>query len=349
MERERKGYFDSYRGIGACIICLYHFINTFGLQGCVGSRFYGVLENIQNIGYVPVEFFYFTSGYFIFQFYYSKINAKEINFSSFMKKRIKKIYSLFLVSTLLQIALDVMSGKIVTLFDAITNLLLLGCGFFKVGDSWRNDINGATWFIVPLLFSYCIFYFVSKKAKSKESFYFIVFVLTLGSAVLYNWEVINAPIFNVYMLRGVMGFNIGILFKIFIDKYGHKIKFPVICLSGVLLVILLREADNDVYGARQLITMVNLIAIPSIIILTEHISVCRKILEIRFLRWLGSISMEIYFLHWPIMTIITFFIPKGSITCLEYMILLAGVIMISAIIKYIVKYSKSIERIQIKS
>ena len=28
---KRKEFFDSYRGLGACVICLYHYLNTFGL------------------------------------------------------------------------------------------------------------------------------------------------------------------------------------------------------------------------------------------------------------------------------------------------------------------------------
>lgn len=30
---KRKEFFDSYRGLGACVICLYHYLNTFGLEG----------------------------------------------------------------------------------------------------------------------------------------------------------------------------------------------------------------------------------------------------------------------------------------------------------------------------
>lgn len=26
---KRKEFFDSYRGLGACVICLYHYLNTF--------------------------------------------------------------------------------------------------------------------------------------------------------------------------------------------------------------------------------------------------------------------------------------------------------------------------------
>ena len=333
----RKWYFDSYRGIGACIICLYHFINTFGLQGCVGSRFYGVLENIQIIGYLPVEFFFFSSGYFIFQFYYSKINSGEIDFLMFMKKRIKKIYPLFFVSTLIQIFLDIATGKSVTLFDAIINFLLLGCGFFNANDSWRSDINGVTWFIVPLLFSYCIFYFISKYVKDEKHFCFAVLALALSSTVLYNWGGLNAPIFNAYILRGVMGFSIGIFFKVLVDKYKDYIKWPIVILGVVLFSIYLWEADNYVYGAQQLITMTDLIAVPSIIIFTEYVFPFKKIMEIGILRWLGCISMEIYFFHWPMMTIMTFLIEKESITSLQYLFLLGLMIVIAIIIKGIIK------------
>ena len=84
---KRKEFFDSYRGLGACVICLYHYLNTFGLEGCAGSIVYDLLFDIKNIGYVMVEFFYFTSGYLIFELYREKIQNNEIGLFSFMKKR----------------------------------------------------------------------------------------------------------------------------------------------------------------------------------------------------------------------------------------------------------------------
>lgn len=92
---KRKEFFDSYRGLGACVICLYHYLNTFGLEGCTGSRVYDLLFDIKNIGYVMVEFFYFTSGYLMFELYREKIQNNEIGLFSFMKKRISKIYPMF--------------------------------------------------------------------------------------------------------------------------------------------------------------------------------------------------------------------------------------------------------------
>ena len=65
---KRKEFFDSYRGLGACVICLYHYLNTFGLEGCAGSRVYDLLFDIKNIGYVMVEFFY-----------YEKENIKDLS------------------------------------------------------------------------------------------------------------------------------------------------------------------------------------------------------------------------------------------------------------------------------
>ena len=53
----------------------------------------------------------------------------------------------------------------------------------------------------------------------------------------------------------------------------------------------------------------------------------------------GSISMEIYFFHWPMMTIMTFLMKKDSVTCLQYLFLLGLMIVVAIIIKGIIKYS----------
>ena len=46
---------------------------------------------------------------------------------------------------MIQIILEMISKKQVTLFDMVTNILLLQCGIFEGNGSWRNDINGVTW------------------------------------------------------------------------------------------------------------------------------------------------------------------------------------------------------------
>ena len=209
---KRKEFFDSYRGLGACVICLYHYLNTFGLEGCAGSRVYDLLFDIKNIGYVMVEFFYFTSGYLIFELYREKIQNNEIGLFSFMKKRISKIYPMFFWTTMIQIILEMISKKQVTLFDMVTNILLLQCGIFEGNGSWRNDINGVTWFIVPLLLCYLLFYLITRKIKNNEYYYLTIVSIIVLSMSVYNWDRINIPFINSYVVRGIMVFYMGIIF-----------------------------------------------------------------------------------------------------------------------------------------
>lgn len=338
MLKERQVFFDAYRGIGACIIVFYHLLNTFGLQGCKGSSFYFVLEDIYKVGYLPVEFFYFTSGYFIYQIYYEKIKLQKIDFSTFMRKRVAKIYPMFLFSTFIQVILEIYKGRIFTLFDIISNILLLQCGFFKQEKAWRTDINGVTWFIVPLLICYIIFYFLVKKCRDEKSFFYTVCSIVVTVMAFYNWG-LNIPILNAYVLRGILGFFLGIAFFEIYSRNREllrKKRILVILIGVAVLLFLHRDIRKDSYGASMLITMVSLTAIPTIIIITDNVIWIRKIVENKILEIIGMLSMEIYFFHWPIMTIFMWFWRKDEVTYVGYLEMLTLIVVIVAILKFVV-------------
>lgn len=337
---KRKEFFDSYRGLGACVICLYHYLNTFGLEGCTGSRVYDLLFDIKNIGYVMVEFFYFTSGYLIFELYREKIQNNEIGLFSFMKKRISRIYPMFFWTTMIQIILEMISKKQVTLFDMVTNILLLQCGIFEGNGSWRNDINGVTWFIVPLLLCYLLFYLITRKIKNNEYYYLTIVSIIVLSMSVYNWDRINIPFINSYVVRGIMGFYMGIIFCHLEGKIKKK-NLRYIIIGIVVLVILYKEIQADTYGAFQLVTLIDLVAIPAILYITENISGVKKVIENKIFVFLGKISMEIYYIHWLIMTVLTWWIKEGNVNTKEYLGLLLITIGIAAVVKKTIdKYIK---------
>ena len=111
-----------------------------------------------------------------------------------------------------------------------------------------------------------------------------------------------------------------------------------------MLVILYKEIQADTYGAFQLVTLIDLVAIPAILYITENISGVKKVIENKIFVFLGKISMEIYYIHWLIMTVLTWWIKEGNVNTKEYLGLLLITIGIAAVVKKqlinILRYTK---------
>ena len=114
-----------------------------------------------------------------------------------------------------------------------------------------------------------------------------------------------------------------------------------IIIGIVVLVILYKEIQADTYGAFQLVTLIDLVAIPAILYITENISGVKKVIENKLFVFLGKISMEIYYIHWLIMTVLTWWIKEGNVNTKEYLGLLLITIGIAAVVKKTIdKYIK---------
>ena len=124
-------------------------------------------------------------------------------------------------------------------------------------------------------------------------------------------------------------------------SFRRKNKKEYIIIGIVVLVILYKEIQADTYGAFQLVTLIDLVAIPSILYITENISGVKKVIENRIFVFLGKISMEIYYIHWLIMTVLTWWIKEGNVNTKEYLGLLLITIGIATVVKKTIdKYIK---------
>lgn len=124
-------------------------------------------------------------------------------------------------------------------------------------------------------------------------------------------------------------------------RKNKKKNLRYIIIGIVVLVILYKEIQADTYGAFQLVTLIDLVAIPAILYITENISGVKKVIENKIFVFLGKISMEIYYIHWLIMTVLTWWIKEGNVNTKEYLGLLLITIGIAAVVKKTIdKYIK---------
>ncbi|MEK3789522.1 acyltransferase family protein [Paenibacillus sp. FSL K6-1230] len=296
--KKNIAYIDSLKGIGALIIAFYHIIGLIGLPDSHTNLFNKIMYTVSVIGYIPVEMFFFFSGYLMIYNYSDKI--KDVEFLDYTRKRVSMVYPLLFVNLALCSLYVVIGGGQINIYDTFYNLLFLQSGYIPGSGDYRIDIaGGGTWFLAPLFLAYSLFFYICKYKSEERAFGIYVVIVIIGLIALKNeW---NFPILNGYMLRGLLGFFVGCIFSVIVKKYGLKINIfgmlaAIIIFISYIIIIYRGEYANTI----DFIIITDLVILPCTIILIEKISWVRKFLSLGILQRIGSLSMQLFFLNLPV-------------------------------------------------
>lgn len=291
-------YINKFKYLGAISILIYHATGMLGTPDLYGGIFLGIAK----YGWLPVEFFFWTSGFFMQQMYWQRINRNEIDFRKYILKRIKKIFPLYAVCSIAcGIIKIVLEKKTVTMWDFVVNVFMLNTGYFHINNDWRNAIGNVTWYIGVLMTCYFLFYFLSKWVSDEENLIFVYCISFIISSVgLMFWDI---PFFNFYMLRGILGFSAGALFRILKKNgamNGARKRLKLLGAS-ILIVWFVNTLYEQVLGNAKIIIILNSMIIPAMLCVIENVSVIKTALNKKH-RWFqaGELSSYIYFLHYPV-------------------------------------------------
>ena len=185
-------------------------------------------------GYSPVEFFFLTSGFFLY-----RLSVKDVGIIAYFKSRVLRLYPAYLISLILYIILLCDSYSI---FDFIYELSLMqGC----ISIPEVNCANRVVWYVSVLVWGGFFVFLLLKRTKSTILLLgislFIYFML-LGACGSFddtfsNWGIIHLPFW-----RGIAGLLLGAcLSKINDDFNNNKIKdktFSFIWIIGIVAFIL---------------------------------------------------------------------------------------------------------------
>lgn len=155
---KRIAAIDVIKGLSAVVIALFHF----------GNRFY--FGPYFRRGYYAVELFFIISGYFLGSTFY---NSETIDVFDIVKRRIKRLYPAYLVSSFALIMLYSLTwfkGNIVNWIksepshyaSAIAELLLIQ----STGIAEFKYINGPAWYISALIVATIVVSLQNKTTKS---------------------------------------------------------------------------------------------------------------------------------------------------------------------------------------
>ena len=306
---ERNKAFDLLKIVCTLIIILHH-----------TGIFYGVL----NRGYIAVEFFFITSGFFLYRSY---INNPEVDTKHYFLKRAKRLYLEYWFAFVILLIANLCMHSIpyTHWYSPLLELLLLQ----NIGIPLENaSMNYPCWYLSVLLFGGTIIYICLKKL-SKEIFNFVAVVIVIGtyfilisqSLYIEQWGTVGY-IFYLPFWRGMADMMIGILIYQF-PKPKRILGIIVELCSGIGILILLRVSGPFDYLATIFI-----------ILLTWSIcsegSILKKIGNLKLINILSKYQYGIYLNH---ICVILIFRRLESILTLNFkirLILLLGCIILLA-------------------
>lgn len=97
----KSQFIDNLKFFGSLLVMSYHATGILGLPTFGG----GIAYYIQKYGWLPVELFFWSSGYFMHLKYSGQIKEEKICFNEYIKKRLRKIYPIYFISLLIAIFL----------------------------------------------------------------------------------------------------------------------------------------------------------------------------------------------------------------------------------------------------
>lgn len=310
--KEYLNYIYGIKGIAAFVIAFFWHYQHF--LGCNPSRtpLSSVFILSSYHGWIFVELFFILSGYGISLGYKELILTNKVSFQHFLITRINKIYPLFIFTTLavtvLQYLFILKTGEtfIYPYFDLYhfaLNVLCIHNGVFGVDLSF----NSPSWCLPILLLCYSIYFIIIRKGNNviiNSLACIITGILILNVCYKYN---IDFPLFNRLLARGIVGFGVGvILYEL--EKYikfCNLLRFKIISLEFLILTyIVYRKYGVEILVGSQsdydIILFADIITFPLLLFCVKYVDSVKKVFGCTLLTELGSISYEVYLIHFPV-------------------------------------------------
>lgn len=307
MEGTRKR-FDSLtglRGIFILMIVFYH------MGGYFDAPFASVLRLPYKWGGVMGNsFFFMLSGFVISCGYRDRILGRQVDFGGFIKKRLIRIYPMYLVTDILQACFLVYEqGMIINFKNIVSNI-------FMVTTGWVDDIypyNISSWFVSVLLLCHIIYYVLCRAARENPK---LVLYLEIG-LVLWGYLLLSkgwdVPFCYAHDGEGMLNFFVGcILFEIYEKnsaRGNRRLLGGLLCLAAGFL-FLSHQVGFEQFSGDSRLPFAFLIC-PAAVLAALELRWIGKILESRPFMKLGQISMNIFFWHMPMIVLVNLLGMKG--------------------------------------
>jgi len=305
---ERFESLDSWRGICAVMVVVYHFSFLVNAE-MLHTR---LLSN----AYLFVDFFFVLSGFVVCHAYRNRLGSGR-QFGGFLLRRIGRLWPLHLAILFgLMVAMMVINvgglypdsftieadrGNYSLQALVLNALLLNSMGFY--GNSW----NGPAWSIGAEFYTYVLFALVALTAGRRLLPAALIISLTAMVGIL-----LFAPSFmnstaDFGLIRCIAGFFMGVVAYHAHDWLRDK-KLPLATVSEIAVIILagafIASAGQgpDRVGAFSVLAPVAFSV--AILVFAREKGMLSKALQVRPLRALGGWSYSIYLIHMPLLILL---------------------------------------------
>lgn len=310
----------------------------------------GLLKN----GYLGVDIFFVISGFLITGIVYSDFVQNKYSMRDFYIKRIRRILPLvFFIEIICLIV-----GYIVMLPDDYENLSqsVIATNFFA-NIVLQYITTGNYWDVVneykPLLHTWSlgveeqyyllfplIFLFLSKKRN-----YLFPILLGLTAFSLFSYLMVTNEAFKFYLLpTRFFQISLGGIASIVITKFKKNGAIADLSFLLVLVIVFV-----DLALSTELISILIVILISLFIIFNTENSISSKILTLKPIVFIGTISFSIYMWHQVIISFYRYAI-SDNISFLSVLVLFVVILLLSVFSYYFIEeYFRRSKNISIKS
>lgn len=330
MTNRIKGL-NGWKGIMSLAIAMFHF-----------EAHYIQRPKYFATGYLVVEFFFAISGFLLF---YSLQKKEHISLSEEIKKKLSRLYPLYLWGIFAMIILHSIkwkNGDILKWFteDASPNLIWEIFMLQRSGIATDNLVNYPAWYISALMIASCLLIILIKNNKKYLQFIIApLSVLIIYPLLMHKDGILDGSagfiyIFNVGLLRAWAGMCLGcIIFSLSLQKnriHQHKIGFFFLeLLMFSLLLRLVIYNKPSVYDFLVLIP-ISFFLLSSVL----GIGIITKILSLSPFEKLGKVSFSIFINHSLVISAMTYYLPALNRTIASAVFLMAT-ILYSLLVKYV--------------
>lgn len=266
------------------------------------------------LGECAVAIFFVISGFVLSLGKGEKLQKGELSNKQFFLSRLSKLYPLHLLVIAILIVMDWRLGQLAAWYQVLAQVLLVQCWYPT--HQFVATLNAPTWFISDLLFFYLIFKYlyrwllnIPRKVILPIMGVYMVGYILLSLKMKGDY---SADFIYFYPPFRLIDFMLGILlYRFYRSAWGKRIVLRLIpILSPVkangldtLLVLMLAGTYFLSIHSNPNLRCAALYWLPSLLVVFYVTAIDKgkgwltSLLHSKLLLWLGSISMEIFFIH----------------------------------------------------
>ena len=257
-------------------------------------------------GYLPVEFFFIVSGYFIY-----RESGKNISIKEFSKKKFFRLYPTYITILIIYIGLSIFfqgfypGAENANMWMSIIReaTMLKSSGLFELADVPMIDFNGTAWYVSSFFLGGTVVYLINGFHKLRAYIFSAIAIVFYVWILFFSENGLNGywgyvGIFYIPLWRGIACMGIGSLlgmvneFESF-NEMCNRFALPFNCLALISLVVgiicCFVPGEYDWLGILCFIILIINILRPAGISLYFN--------KLKYARYVPDISLEILLIH----------------------------------------------------